>query len=76
MSLANVGWHVGFFVGFWTLPDMNRFSQINRLRLICRECRVCTGVESSIEREEFHHLAKIQANPLVPLDLNDAPNRR
>ena len=40
---------VGLLVGFLSLPDKDRSSAFNRLRAICRVCRVLLGVERSGE---------------------------
>ena len=46
MKRANVGFHVGFFVGKSGQPDKHRLCAINGLRRFCRKCRVSRTGES------------------------------
>jgi hypothetical protein len=49
MRPSNVGFLVGFCVGFSQLPDKASISGINRLGLDCRECQVFSAEETCKE---------------------------
>lgn len=49
MRPTNVRSLVGFYVGFFELPDMRQRRAINNFETNCQVCRVLTGVESPEE---------------------------
>jgi hypothetical protein len=69
---GNVGRFVGFNVGFWDQPDMERLKEINSLGQECRECRVSTTGERFGESGKNSESRPRSPNPLIRLDLHDA----
>ena len=68
MKPANVGFHVGFYVGKSGGPDKPRLCAISDLRPFCRKCQVSTTGESAGEFVQLFW-RKFPANVPVPFGL-------